>query len=812
MGDAGDYFRTPTLSHARSQSADQMTTDAPQQENTAASYQAPHPTSYGAIQNRSGEVDLPSQFVRGNDAYDEFPSRGRLPISRPNSYSSAWSVPDDRMSANPAHEVTESLRSLDTTSTGQNTMECSASPGSEEGSEQEMDSYGQETQATNHPRDKMDSALPANDGMHALRQKLHEIRNLAMSTEEKARRMHFLMMQDYIARKSPSGSPASLSESHLSAASDELAAFDVGVAALPIDASNPYNIRPGDLEPTFSPLPNDSRHDNDENMEEEDLPVRGCMHYKRNVKVQCFDCHRWFPCRYCHDQSNDLPFPHNLRRKMTRNMLCMLCKTPQPAAETCMNCGEYAAWYFCPICKLWDNDSNKRIYHCDDCGICRLGEGLGKDFVHCKRCNVCISINTSAAHTCVERATEGPCPLCLDEMFASRAKVVSLPCGHYMHGECYKDLMAVTYKCPVCSKSAVNMELQWRKLDDEIRLQPMPEDEEELDGILPHVEGLGEGDLIRPPPLQLRRPRLVWIGCNDCGSRCWSPFHWLGLKCANCDSYNTSQMAPTSGHETETERLIRQQQVHRHHDFTGDAVLRDAGIGAEDPSLVDSGLGVPSSPSQLAVPASPGSPGSPSSSASSPRRYFVQDEELRRPSFTTPRFSTPTLPTLGNLPDRLPRMPNLPNLPNMPNMPNLYPNLPNMPNFPELPRFSPYDMFDSLSRSLSPMRYYLQGLDVRDDQVRREANRSPTSVHSDPTGDATATKDLPDETAVGFWGSDGQFLSGEEDDDDSDESVHAVNQDDDDESESESEDASDAEMVEDDIEGPDDDWELFGHR
>jgi hypothetical protein len=35
-------------------------------------------------------------------------------------------------------------------------------------------------------------------------------------------------------------------------------------------------------------------------------------------------------------------------------------------------------------CKLWDDDPEKSIYHCNDCGICRIGQGLGKDFFHCK--------------------------------------------------------------------------------------------------------------------------------------------------------------------------------------------------------------------------------------------------------------------------------------------------------------------------------------------------------------------------------------------------------------------------------------------
>ncbi len=65
-------------------------------------------------------------------------------------------------------------------------------------------------------------------------------------------------------------------------------------------------------------------------------------------------------------------------------MLCMLCSTPQKASDVCVNCGEIAANYYCNICKLWENRKSKPIYHCNDCGICRRGLGLGKDFFHCK--------------------------------------------------------------------------------------------------------------------------------------------------------------------------------------------------------------------------------------------------------------------------------------------------------------------------------------------------------------------------------------------------------------------------------------------
>ncbi|KAI7094449.1 hypothetical protein KC352_g39446, partial [Hortaea werneckii] len=248
-----------------------------------------------------------------------------------------------------------------------------------------------------------------------------------------------------------------------------------------------------------------------------------------------------------------------------------------------------------------------------------------------------------------------------------------------MHGECYKDLMAVTYKCPVCSKSAVNMELQWRKLDDEIRAQPMPEDDSELEGLMPHIEDASHNEQEHTHDQTApRRPREVYAGCNDCGRRSWTPFHWLGLKCQVCDSYNTNQMPPTAVQETEAERLIRQQQHHhRQHDFTGDSVLRAAGIGPDRTLSINSTLEVPHSPAQGPIEIPPTDPERRASGAQSPRgRYFVQEDSQRRPSFSVPRFSAPSIPTLANLPEvpRLPRMPNLANLPNLPHvrhMPNL---------------------------------------------------------------------------------------------------------------------------------------------
>jgi hypothetical protein len=240
-------------------------------------------------------------------------------------------------------------------------------------------------------------SLPADDGMRLLRQRIHQIRSLKTSQDEQARRMHDLMTEEWHARQMAlrPQSPASISSqdrtfipsspmSTITApTSPESLAY---IPIPPIDPSNPFNTHPEDLQPSYRPLPDpdaahaDECHDASPTSEPPQR-ILGCKHYKRNVKIQCHDCRDWHSCRHCHDATVKT---HHLNRKATENMLCMLCWTPQAAGQDCKECGERAAWYYCDICKLWDDDASKSIYHCPDCGICRRGEGLGKDFVHCK--------------------------------------------------------------------------------------------------------------------------------------------------------------------------------------------------------------------------------------------------------------------------------------------------------------------------------------------------------------------------------------------------------------------------------------------
>jgi uncharacterized CHY-type Zn-finger protein len=357
--------------------------------------------------------------------------------------------------------------------------------------------------------------------MGILRAKIQAIWKGEGSVAMKSQMIHAIMMERYnssqLKRKgiqhSPRGVAASgrpFTSSNLRESGDVTPGTPMSLD-LATDQPGSFKLSPSDLAPTFAPI------DEEENSFDglEDQPVTttlelGCIHYTRNVKLQCYVCKKWYTCRFCHDEVED----HALPRRETENMLCMICKTPQRASQTCKSCGEQASCYYCSVCKLWNNDPAKGIYHCDDCGICRLGEGLGRDFFHCKTCAVCMSIGVQSTHRCIERSTKCDCPICGEYLFTSAGTVVFMRCGHSIHDSCFKDWCRASYKCPICSKSVVNMESQFRSLDRQIQAQPMPDE---------------------------YRNTRAYIHCNDCAMKGTTKYHWLGLKCEMCESYNTQQ-------------------------------------------------------------------------------------------------------------------------------------------------------------------------------------------------------------------------------------------------------------------------------
>lgn len=70
------------------------------------------------------------------------------------------------------------------------------------------------------------------------------------------------------------------------------------------------------------------------------------------------------------------------------------------------------------------------------------------------------------------------------------------------------------FRCPMCGKSTVCMTEHWKHLDNEIANTPMPAEYENV---------------------------LKWILCKDCQAASSVKFHVLGMKCAECGSYNTCE-------------------------------------------------------------------------------------------------------------------------------------------------------------------------------------------------------------------------------------------------------------------------------
>ena len=78
---------------------------------------------------------------------------------------------------------------------------------------------------------------------------------------------------------------------------------------------------------------------------------------------------------------------HELERKDVKELVCALCNTQQPVSTQCQQCHVTFGVYSCMECIFFDDETAKKQFHCDDCGICRVG---GKEkFFHCQTCGCC---------------------------------------------------------------------------------------------------------------------------------------------------------------------------------------------------------------------------------------------------------------------------------------------------------------------------------------------------------------------------------------------------------------------------------------
>lgn len=247
--------------------------------------------------------------------------------------------------------------------------------------------------------------------------------------------------------------------------------------------------------------------------------AHGCKHYRRRCSLVAPCCGEVFPCRVCHDEAkneaeDDFKKAHTVDRHAVKQVVCSLCDLRQPSAQVCIGCGVTMGEYWCGVCNLFDDEGvRKGIYHCDGCGMCRVG---GRDnFFHCDTCGGCFGVGLRDNHVCREEMLHADCPICLGNLFMSRSTVMPLRCGHWMHRKCYRKMLSTRTTCPLCSKSVVDTTAFNQYMDMQIAAMPMPSDYADF--------------------------RLIVL-CNECHHESTVPFHILGAKCGSCGSYNTKRI------------------------------------------------------------------------------------------------------------------------------------------------------------------------------------------------------------------------------------------------------------------------------
>ncbi|XP_013683525.2 E3 ubiquitin-protein ligase MIEL1-like isoform X8 [Brassica napus] len=234
----------------------------------------------------------------------------------------------------------------------------------------------------------------------------------------------------------------------------------------------------------------------------------GCEHYRRRCQIRAPCCNEVFPCRHCHNETTstlrNIFDRHELVRQDVKHVICSVCDTEQPVFDS-----NHCSFLSC-------FKTEKEQFHCDDCGICRVGGR--ENFFHCKKCGSCYGIGLRNNHRCVEDSMRHHCPICYEYLFDSLKETTVMKCGHTMHCDCYHEMLKRDkFCCPICSRSVIDMSKTWQRMDEEVEAISMPSD---------------------------YRDKKVWILCNDCNDTTQVYFHIIGQKCGHCRSYNTRAVAP----------------------------------------------------------------------------------------------------------------------------------------------------------------------------------------------------------------------------------------------------------------------------
>eukprot|EP00299_Pterocystis_sp_00344_P010568 c4749_g1_i1.p1 GENE.c4749_g1_i1~~c4749_g1_i1.p1 ORF type:complete len:263 (-),score=44.13 c4749_g1_i1:51-728(-) len=209
------------------------------------------------------------------------------------------------------------------------------------------------------------------------------------------------------------------------------------------------------------------------------------------------------------DEESDPKKSHRIDRHAVRECVCRNCQHRQQSKQICEACGSCMGAYFCGVCNHFDNKGNeKKIFHCDGCGICRVGGR--ENFFHCEKCCACLSLSMQNKHQCLDSALKQNCSVCLEPLFDSRNAAIKAPCGHMFHDKCHTDLVEQSDfpRCPLCLRDLVNLSKFYQQLR-EVREETTV-----------------------PPELQNQTLKIL---CNNCGQQKVIPFHLNEfLACEEC--------------------------------------------------------------------------------------------------------------------------------------------------------------------------------------------------------------------------------------------------------------------------------------
>lgn len=255
-----------------------------------------------------------------------------------------------------------------------------------------------------------------------------------------------------------------------------------------------------------------------------------CTHSKVHLNQLFKCCNNFYPCRFCHDQEED----HEAKRFDIDIVKCDFCNVQQKKGSVCNNpeCYQFKKNhnYYCSKCNIWKNDNDnylkiidsfliekndifKKFYHCDNCGICRVGNS--KDYKHCDSCNLCLKKEAFESHVCKINMKDQDCPICFQNIWNNYQNPYILKCGHAMHYKCFvSSLKNNNFYCSTCRKAIVDLSSLWLQIDNHMVNQEMPEEYSNWESV---------------------------IKCRECETQSNVKYHFEYHKCSNqdCGCYNT---------------------------------------------------------------------------------------------------------------------------------------------------------------------------------------------------------------------------------------------------------------------------------